>query len=229
MQDPNYIMSEVFHVFNRGVDKRKIFIYDTDYIRFLHNLFEFNNLERKNNNFYCFNKKNNDIASRYKKRLVDIFAFCLMPNHYHLLLSPIEEDGITKFMQKVNMGYAKYFNQKYDRKGTLFESRFKNIAIKKDTHLKYIPFYIHLNPLDLKFPEWRKNEIKNYNEAFNFLKNYKWSSHLDYLGQNIFSSILQKELITDLLGNSEEYNKELIIWLKEISLNLNKVENFILE
>lgn len=219
-------MADIFHVLNRGVDKRNIFIYDTDYIRFIHNLFEFNNQERTNNNFHCFNK-NNDIGSRYKNRLVDILAFCLMPNHYHLLLSPIVEDGITKFMQKINIAYAKYFNQKYDRKGTLFESRFKSIIVERQSHFIYLPFYIHLNPLDLKYPEWRRRELKNYDEASTFLDNYKWSSHLDYLGKNIFSAILQKELLVDLLGSPEEYNKNIIEWLKEISLN--EVENFILE
>lgn len=222
----NTIVDEVFHVLNRGVDKRSIFIYDTDYIRFIHNLSEFNNKERTNNNFHCFSK-HNDIASRYKKRLVDILAFCLMPNHYHLLLRPIEEGGITKFMQKINIGYAKYFNQKYDRKGTLFESRFKAITVEKQPHFNYLPFYIHLNPLDLKYPEWRKRELKNYNEAVSFLNSYKWSSHLDYLGQNNFSVVLQKDLLTDLLGSPEEYNKDIIEWLKEISLS--EVENFILE
>lgn len=220
-------MVEILHVLNRGVDKRNIFIYDTDYIRFIHNLFEFNNQERTNNNFNCFNKKHNDIGSRYKKRLVDILAFCLMPNHYHLLLRAIEEGGIAKFMQKINIGYAKYFNQKYDRKGTLFESRYKAITIERQAHFNYLPFYIHLNPLDLKYPEWRKRELKNYDEAIIFLKSYKWSSHLDYLGQNNFSAILQKELLTDLLGDPEEYNKEITEWLKAISLD--EVENFILE
>jgi len=219
-------MDEIFHVLNRGVDKRNIFIYETDYIRFTHNLSEFNNQERINNNFYCFNK-NNDIASRYKNRLVDILAFCLMPNHYHLLLRQTKEGGITKFMQKINIGYAKYFNQKYDRKGTLFESRFKTVGVEKQPHFAYLPFYIHLNPLDLKYPEWRKRELKNSDEAIIFLNSYKWSSHLDYLGKNNFSSFLKKELLTDLLGNPDEYNKNIIEWLKAISLN--EVENFILE
>ncbi|MEK7077754.1 MAG: transposase, partial [Patescibacteria group bacterium] len=107
---------ELVHVLNRGVDKRTIFLDDEDRFRFIHDLFEFNDQGRVNNVFYLFNKYN-DIASHYierkRKLLVDIHAFCLMPNHYHLLLSPRVDDGIVKFMKKLGIGYAKYFNIKY--------------------------------------------------------------------------------------------------------------------
>lgn len=124
----------------------------------------------------------NDIASRandgkeHRELLVNIHAFCLMPNHYHLLLTERIDGGISKFMKKVNMGYAKYFNQKYERKGALFEGRYKSILVKNDAHFIYLPYYIHLNPLDLIMPGWRKNKIYDYKKAIQFLENYRWSS-----------------------------------------------------
>lgn len=216
-----YILS---HVLSRGVDKRQIFLDEKDYIRFISSLFEFNTEERIENNSYLFKNFGSyiDIVSQYNKKsnlLVDIHAFCLMPNHYHLLLSPRKKDGISKFMQKVNIGYAKYFNKKYERKGTLFESRFKSILIDNQAYFTYIPFYIHLNPLDFKFKEWRDHKLTDYHGAMDFLNSYKWSSHLDYLGANKFSYLLQKELLNELLGGPVGYQKQLNSWLKEINLN----------
>lgn len=213
----------LFHVLSRGVDKRQIFMNESDCMRFINSLFEFNTEERVENINYLYNKSSIDIASRYNNKkadlLVDIHAFCLMPNHYHLLLSPRKKDGISKFMQKVNIGYAKYFNKKYERKGALFESRFKSLLINNDAYFTYIPFYIHLNPLDFKYKEWRDHQLSDYNGAMEFLNKYKWSSHLDYLGVDSFPYLLQKELLNELLGGPEGYQKQLKRWLEQINLN----------
>lgn len=223
---------EIYHVLNRGVDKRKIFLDKQDYFRFVHDLFEFNNQERVNTTFYYFNK-NNDIASRKinvkkpRRLIVDIYAFCLMPNHYHLLLSSRIEGGISKFMKKLNMGYAKYFNQKYERKGTLFESRYKSVLIKQDAHFIYIPYYIHFNPLDLIAPEWREGKLNNYKKAIKFLNTYRWSSHLDYLGKRNFPSVTNREFLLEFFGNEEAYSKSILSWLKD--LELEDLKNFSLE
>ncbi|MDE2001122.1 MAG: transposase, partial [Patescibacteria group bacterium] len=131
------VTGNTYHVLNRGVDKRKIFLDESDYFRFIHDLFEFNDQNPINNVTYHFNGRNNskDLASPYigaerkpRKLLVEILAFCLMPNHYHLLLRPKLDNGISLFMRKLNMGYAKYFNQKYERNGTLFQGRYKSVA-----------------------------------------------------------------------------------------------------
>ena len=115
-------MEQILHIVSRGVDKRVIFADNQDHLRFIHNLYEFNNTEPANNMGYAFKKENNiensDIASRYIKRqrrklLVDVLAFCLMPNHYHILLTPRSENAVPQFMKKINIGYAKYFNIKY--------------------------------------------------------------------------------------------------------------------
>jgi putative transposase len=221
-------MADIFHVLNRGVDKRKIFLDNQDYFRFIHDLFEFNNQKRVNTVFYSFYKFN-DIGCRKikdkkpRKLLVDIHAFCLMPDHYHLLLSPRVENGIPKFMKKMNMGYAKYFNEKYKRKGTLFESRYKSILITEHAHFLHLPYYIHLNPLDLKFPLWREKKLRNYKEAMIFLGKYRWSSFLDYIGKKNFPSITNRKFLLDFFGGEEKYKKEILEWLKDMNFNVGEM------
>ncbi len=219
----------LYHVLNRGVDKRKIFLDKKDYFRFVHDLFEFNDKERVNTTFRVFNKRYSDIATykferekKPRKLLVNIHAFCAMPNHYHLLLSPKVEEGIPLFMKKLNMGYAKYFNERYERKGALFEGRYKRILIKDDAHFIHLPFYIHLNPLDLTAPEWRERKLKNYKEALQFLNSYRWSSHLDYLSNKNFPSVTQREFLLEFFGGTQEYQKSIDGWLRELDLGIVK-------
>ena len=143
----------LYHILSRGVDKRKIFLDDRDYLRGIHDLFEFNDIELSNNLTHFFQKNPKDVGRPYierkaRKLLVKVHAFCLMPNHYHFLLSEIAENGISLFMKKFNGGYAKYFNEKYKRDGVLFEGRYKRIIIKNEAHFIHLPYYIHLNPLD---------------------------------------------------------------------------------
>ncbi len=225
---------EIYHVLNRGVDKRKIFLEEKDYLRFIHDLFEFNNQEAALNIGHFFKNQYIDLRSQYindkkrkRKLLVKVLAFCLMPNHYHLILTPIVEGGIVTFMRKLNIGYAKYFNQKYERVGTLFQGRYKAIHIETDSHFIHLPCYIHLNPLDLKFPEWRNGIINDYKEAMKFLENYRWSSFPDYIGKKNFPSVTQREFLLDFFEGSENYKKEMVKFLKEI--NLENIEKIILE
>lgn len=215
-------MAEIYHILSRGVDKRKIFLEEEDYLRFIHDLFEFNNQEAALNIGYFFKNQYIDLRSQYingkRKFLVKILIFCLMPNHYHLILSPLIEGGITKFMRKLNIGYAKYFNQKYERVGALFQGRYKSILIRDESHFIHLPYYIHLNPLDLEFPEWRNKEIKNYKKAIEFLENYRWSSFPDYIGKKNFPSVTQRNLFLKFFEGQKNYKKEMIRWLKEIDL-----------
>lgn len=231
-------MVEIYHILNRGVDKRKIFLDNQDYFRFIHDLFEFNDQNLANTTFRTFYKVKNKVAERRtfdftkgkrkpRKLLVNIHAFCLMPNHYHLLLSPRTESGIPKFMQKLNMGYSRYFNERYKRRGTLFEGRYKSIFIESEPHFIYIPYYIHLNPLDLKFPEWREMKLKDYKQARKFLQGYRWSSHLDYIDKKNFPSVTQRGFLLEVFGGTKKYEQGIEQWLKE--LELQSIKDFILE
>jgi len=227
---------EIFHVLNRGVDKRKIFMNEEDHLRFIHDLFEFNDQQPINNLIYRFRKNPKDFASLYivndhkRKLLVKIHLFSLMPNHYHLLISPQVERGVTKFMAKLNIGYAKYFNEKYERKGALFEGRYKSILVENDSHFIHLPYYIHLNPLDLVAPEWRRGELKNYKKAIAFLNSYRWSSHIDYMGKKNFPSVTQREFLSDFFNGAKQYKISIENWLKDLNHeNIKSLGKSILE
>jgi len=228
-------MSEIYHILNRGIDKRKIFLDKQDYFRFIHDLFEFNDQNILNTTFRDFQKnvqKNSmyDVRRRApRKLLANVHAFCLMPNHYHLLISPQIENGVSRFMHKIGTGYVKYFNQKYNRKGTIFESKYKSILISEEPHFYHLPYYIHFNPLDLKlkFKTWRDGILKDCKKAIEYLNNYRWSSHLDYLGKKNFPSVINKTFLTDVFGGVEEYKKSIEQRLKD--LELGEIEKVLLE
>lgn len=235
----------IYHVLNRGVDKRIIFMDNEDRFRFIHDIFEFNDIESVNNLTYLFRKghKGNNFhdpsADEYKdvghpyihrkprKMLVNILAFCLMPNHYHLLLSPRVEHGVSLFMKKINGGYAKYFNEKYKRSGALFQGRYKSVQVVKEIHFIHLPYYIHLNPLDLITSEWRERKLKNIKKAVDFLEKYRWSSHLDYCGKKNFPSVTQRNFLLEFFNGEKEYRKAVESWLKDF--NLSEDKNLFLE
>jgi len=225
---------EIFHILNRGVDKRNIFLDDQDYFRFIHDLFEFNDINPAFNLGYLLSRNKNqsiDFRNQYDKKprklIVEILAFCLMPNHFHLLVKQKENGGITKFMRKLGAGYANYFNQKYERTGTLFQGKYKAVLVNREAHFIHLPYYIHFNPLDLLMPEWRTEKIKNYQKAIKFLESYRWSSHPDYIGKKNFPSVTQREFLLKIFGGPKNYKKELTNWLKE--MNLIEIKRLTLE
>lgn len=191
---------EFWHLIGRGVDKRDVVLDDHDRLRFIHDLYVFNDLNPTPN--FVVAGRHDD--TRKRERLVDIHVFCLMNNHYHLLVSERIEGGISLFMRKLNMGYTKYFNEKYDRSGALWQGKYRKVLIERDAHFLYIPFYIHLNPLDYSNPEWRNGEVKDANKALKTLLKYRWSSHLDYLGIHNFPSVIRIDIISPILGTREQ-------------------------
>ena len=118
----NFVPGEYYHIYNRGNSKQKIFHDKEDYERFIKLIF----LSNGSNNFKIHFIKN-DVVYDFErgKQLVDIGAYCLMPNHFHILITQTEEGSISKFMQKLTTGYSMYYNKKYERTGSLFEGKFK--------------------------------------------------------------------------------------------------------
>ncbi len=220
-------MSVLYHIMSRGVDKRTIFEENQDYLRFIYDLFVFNDTRPNCNANARFNRNSSpestDIASRYMIRdsrnlLVNLHAFCIMPNHYHLLVSPMKENSLSQFLQKINIGYAKYFNIKNERKGALFESRFKRIEVNSERHFIHLPYYIHSNPLDLFDYGWRAREITDPERAWEFLMTYKWSSHMDYAGKENFPFVTQRAFLTDVFGGSADYQSSFKQWIKAMEI-----------
>lgn len=208
MKRPKFAVGEYYHVYNRGVDKRTIFKQPLDYARFVFGLLAFND-ERQfaNANFHSRYGYPISIVEEGKRiLLVDILCFCLMPNHFHLILRPKTEGGISKFIQKVAIGHTNYFNQKYERNGVLFQGKFKAIHIQDDRYFKHLSRYIHLNPLELIESKWKETGIKNWSKADNFLRSYRWSSYSDYLNRPIFPGLVNKTLLSEIFGEDSEAN-----------------------
>jgi len=156
------------------------------------------------------------------EKLVNIICYTIMPNHYHLLLQELKENGITNFMHKGNTSIAKYINIKNERKGPLFESRFNAKHINDNRYLLHLSLYIHLNPLDfLHSADWRKHGLKNWHSAKEKLTNYPWSSIKYFLETNHEDQLLSgTEIITEQFQNKKDYENFLRDWSEESFENI---------
>src|SRR3989339_259722 len=189
MRKTDFLNDNYYHIYNRGADKRQIFSDNLDYVHFIHYLYEFNDSK---NIFNCGRNIDGGPTSIIKERdaLVEIVAFCLMPNHFHLILKQVKDGGITKFMRKLSTGYVMYFNKRNKRSGVLFQGKFKAIPIENDNYLIHLSRYIHINPLELSDSN---------------LNNYRWSSYLDYIGIKNFPSVINKATINSLFPKEIAY------------------------
>lgn len=204
MKRLKYITDYVYHIYNRGVDGRNIFTKDNDYLRFIHSLYEFNDTKFALPHGRIFKEEANFRRSS-RQPLVNILCFCLMPNHFHLILQQIATGGITKFMRKLGTGYTMYFNVKHKRNGVLFQGRFKAIMVDSDEYLMHLSRYIHLNPVGLVEPDWKQEGIKNWHNAKHFLREYRWSSYLDYIGMKNLPSITNRHFLQKYFKEQIEY------------------------
>ncbi len=205
-------MGEFYHIYNRGNSKQVIFLDDEDSNRFVNLLF----LANGENNFNYFNLARDATIYDFErgKNLVHIAAYCLMPNHFHLLITPAEEGGVSKFMQKLTTGYVMYFNEKYKRSGGLFEGKFKSQHAENDNHLKYLFSYIHLNPVKLKEPKWKEEGLKNKKDSLKFLGEYDFSSYKDYQGEERRKiRIINREPFPDYFPVPEAFASEILEWI----------------
>lgn len=213
MLRPKFANSELYHIYNRGVDKRIIFKYELDYRRFLLGLFLFND-ERPvlNTGFYSnYGSPTSIVGARDRKLLVDVLCFCLMPNHFHLVLRQRINGGVSKFLQKLGTGFTNYFNQKYKRDGVLFQGKSKAIHIKDDNYFKHLTRYIHLNPVELIEPDWKEKGILSWSKTKFFLRSYRWSSYNDYLLKDNFAYLLNRNLLKELFdGNLGEKHEDFL-------------------
>lgn len=207
-----FSIGEFYHLYNRGVNKIPIFLDDSDKERFIKLLFVCNG--EKPVVFKTIQGLPLDKIER-GDTLVNIGAYCLMPNHLHLLIREKKENGISVFMGKLLTAYSMYFNKKYERTGSLFEGEFKATHANKDDYLKYLFAYIHLNPIKLIDPLWKEKGISDTIKANDFLKTYKYSSFLDYIGFNrIEFLILNKEEFPEYFSDLKEFNEYVDYWLK---------------
>ncbi len=205
---------EYFHIYNRGNSKQIIFRDKEDYLRFISLLYISNS--SKSFNFYDLGRNTNFNVYGIERinLLVDIGAYCLMPNHFHILITEKTEGGISKFMQKLGTAYSMYFNKKYKRTGSLFEGKFKSQHTDTDRHLKYLFSYIHLNPVKLIQKDWKEKGIKDKKETIDYLNGYTYSSYLDFIGEKrIQSKILNVKPFPKYFPSRTSFIKEIFEWL----------------
>jgi putative transposase len=211
------------HVINRGVDKRIIFLEESDYYRFIFQIYAANfgapapSIRRKDiikaaKSILRGEEIPTGLVVEEHPPLVYILTFSLMPNHIHFNLAQVKEGGISKFMQKLTCSYAHFFNTKYERTGTLFEGRFKAIPIKTETQLDAVTRYIHLNSLEIFEKDWKKKGLEGWEKAAEFLTSYQWSSYPDYIGIRHSLLIPPRQILKMFYGefipeNQENYQK----------------------
>lgn len=210
----DFVEGEFYHLYNRGVEKRQIFIDDIDRQRFVELLYAANS--KKSIDLRAVLKNHHSIFEWDRgEPLVAIGAYCLMPNHFHILITPLVEGGVSTFMGKLGTSYSMYFNRKYKRTGTLFEGKFKAKHATSDEYLKYLFAYIHLNPVKLLQPSWKEEGIVDPAAAYSYVSNYKYSSLADYqqvvrLEQFVIDSVpFPQYFIT-----TEHVMRELMEWLR---------------
>lgn len=210
-----FSFGEFYHLYNRGVDKRIIFNEKQDYHRFVALLYLANSKESIKlwSNKQDLNSKELFI-SRETESLVEIGCYCLMPNHFHILLKEKTEGGISVFMQKISTAYTMYFNNKNERTGSLFQGTFKSEHVTSDEYLKYLFSYIHLNPVKLIYPEWKERGILDFSKIKKFLEGYKYSSYLDYQAEDRPQAhILDKLGFPDYFSDKNSFNDFVDYWI----------------
>ena len=171
----------LYHILNRGVEKRNVFLTHADYVRFVHNLHDFNSVARTPLPYHERRRYAERLDLIRSEPLVDLCCWCLMPNHYHLFVRERVGGGASMFAKKISSGYTQSFNIKHNRSGVLFQGRSKIIPVKKDAHLIHLPYYVFANPIKLIEPRWKEKHIRNSKAALKFLENYPYSSYRDVL------------------------------------------------
>jgi len=211
---------EIYHVYNRGVEKRPLFLTKWDNNRFLEliNYYRFINCPVK---YSYFKLLSSDEKEKVLKNLqeasgkwVDILAFCLMPNHIHFLLKQLEDNGISKFMAKIANSFSHFFNVKQKRVGHLFQGAFKAVRIESDEQLIHVSRYIHLNP------------VSSYLINFDKLEDYEYSSYPEYLGKK--TGFCNTKLVLAYFKNHDDY-KRFVKDQADYQAQLDNIRHLILE
>ena len=208
----SFALDEYYHLYNRGNSKQEIFHDKEDYFRFLSLLYACNS----HINFKADDINRNKTPYDFErgKNIVSIGAYCLMSNHFHILVREIECGGISKFMQKASTAYSMYYNKKYNRTGSLFEGKFKSQHANTDRYLKYLFSYIHLNPIKNIDENWKEKGVKNLSTTVEYLNKYEYSSCLDYFGiKRIQNIILSTKNFPEYFPKKEILIRDIFDWV----------------
>jgi len=193
MRKEELVENEYYHVYNRGVEKRDVFLCNRDYLRFLESIKEFNDTKPVYSLYLQSELKRRGVldVGRLRNPLVEIICYCLNPNHFHFILKQVEKNGISEFMKRLGGGYTKYFNYHYKRSGVLFQGKFKSVRIRTNAHLLYLSAYVNRNYF-----------IHSYGDD----SNWKFSSLSDYTKRGK-SDVCEIRVILDKFKDKKDYHQ----------------------
>ena len=195
-------LGEYYHIYNRGAHRHALFKDTRDWVRFLFGIMyyqsptTFDNVWRLIDSFSTvegFAVSDEDFENVIAGRGVELVAFCIMTNHYHLIVRELAEGGIARYMHRVQGGYTMYANTKYQTKGHVFENRYKSKHVPDNTYLTHLSAYIHKNP----------SELSKWNTRY---ADYPWSSLQDYTKENRWGGLLAPEVILDQFEGTKASN-----------------------
>ncbi len=195
-------LGEYYHVYNRGAGKHTLFRDTKDYARFLflvtylQSPVQFPHISKVVQTFKSdagFEVDEQDFSNILRARYIELVAFCVMPNHYHLIVRELVEGGTARYMQRIGDAYSKYAHAKQGKSGHVFQGPYQSRLIDTNTYLTHLSAYIHRNPRDLKGWKGREQE-------------YPWSSYQDYVKENRWGGLLAQEIILDQFEGTTKSN-----------------------
>lgn len=199
----DFVEGEYYHLYNRGNSKQIIF-HDVQDHQYFMNLLTIMNTE--------FRLKTREVneSSVKGENIISVGAYCLMPNHFHLVVKQEKEKGITMFMLKLSTAYAMYYNKKYKRTGSLFEGKFKSKYAGEDSYLKYLFAYVHLNPLKILDVNWKSKAKYLPKDMLIFLEQYPYSSFNEYFFEKF--TIINKSAFPNYFPLKADFIKNITTW-----------------
>jgi len=212
---PKFVTGRIYHVYNRGVAKQIIFHDTQDYLHYLSTL-NFYLEKHPKTKFSATSKikRLNIFSNEPKNPLVEILAYCLMPNHFHLLLKQVSDEGITTFIRRSSNSYTRAYNTRYDRIGTIYQGRFSAVSVKNDEQLLHLSRYIHLNPY-----------VANICEK---PEDYIWSSYNTHYLKKISDRLCHSNFIMSIIGSKKKY-QEFINEYSDYALNLATIKKQLID
>ena len=214
------VTRQIYHIFNRGIDKRTTFSDQLEYLRFYQTIrfYRFSGLPVDLSKYLkvsqSFRDKLDEIP--WGPRYVYIYAYCFMPNHFHLVVEQGMDGGISKFMSLIQNSYTRYFNTRHERVGQLFLDQFKNVLVESEEQLLHVSRYVHLNPYS-----------SNITKTLNDLQKYEWSSLNEYTkgGED---PICTKSIIMSYFKSRESY-KKFVFDRADYQRDLKTLEHLLIE
>ena len=220
-----FIPASYYHICNKSNDSSAIFLENRDYARMLFFILfyqfstPFFNIGRSISYFEKhpqFNISDEEIGRLLPGRVVELNAFAIMPNHFHLLIQEKERGGTSSYLHRLQGGYAKYFNAKYQKGGHVFRGSFRAVSVETDKQLLYLSAYIHRNPRALQ--AWTNKEIS-----------YPWSSYQDFARENRWERLLNPSIVLNQFTTQKSYREFVDTSTAKLKTSDSSIEDLFLE